>query len=70
LITTTIAASLLAATLARAEDGATADTIVFGQAVVFDPQTQPDFVSLEGYLAGRLAIAAISISRRRPWTNG
>jgi branched-chain amino acid transport system substrate-binding protein len=24
-----------------------------------DPETQPDFVSLEGYLAGRLAIAAI-----------
>jgi branched-chain amino acid transport system substrate-binding protein len=24
-----------------------------------DPQTQPDFVSLEGYLAGRLAIAAV-----------
>jgi ABC-type branched-subunit amino acid transport system substrate-binding protein len=25
-----------------------------------DPQAQPDFVSLEGYLAGRLAIAAMA----------
>ena len=36
LITVTIAASLLAATFARAEDGVTADTIVFGQAAVFE----------------------------------
>src|SRR5258708_19553682 len=36
LITATIAASLLATTLARAEDGVTADTIVFGQAAVFE----------------------------------
>ena len=36
LITATIAASLLAATFARAEDGVTDDTIVFGQAAVFE----------------------------------
>src|SRR5882757_4190884 len=36
LITVTIAASLLAATFARAEDGVTDDTIVFGQAAVFE----------------------------------
>jgi branched-chain amino acid transport system substrate-binding protein len=35
LITATITASLLAVTLARAEDGVTADTIVFGQEAVF-----------------------------------
>jgi branched-chain amino acid transport system substrate-binding protein len=34
LIATTIAISLLATTLARAEDGVTADTVVFGQAAV------------------------------------
>jgi branched-chain amino acid transport system substrate-binding protein len=36
LITATIAATLLAATLVRAEDGVSADTIVFGQAAVFE----------------------------------
>jgi branched-chain amino acid transport system substrate-binding protein len=36
LITATITAMLLAATLARAEDGVTADTIVFGQEAVFE----------------------------------
>ena len=36
LLTATIAASLFAVTLARAEDGVSADTVVFGQAVVFD----------------------------------
>ncbi len=36
LITATITASLLVVTLARAEDGVTADTIVFGQEAVFE----------------------------------
>src|SRR5258708_8754066 len=35
-ITATIAASLAAATLARAEDGVTTDAVVFGQAAVFE----------------------------------
>jgi branched-chain amino acid transport system substrate-binding protein len=35
LITATVAATLLAATLVRAEDGVSADTVVFGQAAVF-----------------------------------
>jgi ABC-type branched-subunit amino acid transport system substrate-binding protein len=36
LITATIAATLLAATQVRAEDGVSADTVVFGQAAVFE----------------------------------
>jgi ABC-type branched-subunit amino acid transport system substrate-binding protein len=36
LITATLATALFAATLARAEDGVTADTVVFGQAAVFE----------------------------------
>ncbi|HEY6257231.1 MAG TPA: ABC transporter substrate-binding protein [Xanthobacteraceae bacterium] len=36
LFTATIAAALLAATLVRAEDGVTADAVVFGQAAVFE----------------------------------
>ena len=36
LVAATIAATLLTATLARAEDGVTADTVVFGQAAVFE----------------------------------
>ena len=35
-ITATIAATLLAATLGRAEDGVSAETVVFGQAAVFE----------------------------------
>jgi ABC-type branched-subunit amino acid transport system substrate-binding protein len=39
LIATTIAISLLATTYARAEDGVTADTVVFGQAAVLEGPT-------------------------------
>ena len=35
-----------------------------------DPETEPDFVSLEGYLAGRLVVEGLRLAGPRPTQRG